>query len=119
MTHKGRASPFEYGCPNRLLSPKKAFNFAIFVMSAVAGQQLVNMKRGPRWMQLPTWVINLLFATAIRAGRTRLGEVDVNLDDATDDRTAASIIRDLMLLQGQSPISDKEYEAKFVMKELI
>lgn len=44
------------------------------------------------------------------------GEVDVNSTDATDDRVRASIVRGLMLLQGQSPLDSHQYDAKFVMK---
>jgi hypothetical protein len=49
----------------------------------------------------------------------RQGEVDVNPTDATDNRVTASIIRDLMQLQGTSPMTGHSYHAKFVMREAV
>jgi hypothetical protein len=47
----------------------------------------------------------------------RQGDIDEG-ETATDDRTAASIVCDLMLLQGHEPMDCNEYHARYVMREI-
>jgi len=47
----------------------------------------------------------------------RQGEIDEG-KTATDDRTAASIVCDLMALQGQEQMDCNEYHARYVMREI-
>jgi hypothetical protein len=42
----GRVSPFEYGCPNRVLSTNNAFKIVALWCWRAAGQQSVNIESG-------------------------------------------------------------------------
>jgi hypothetical protein len=44
----------------------------------------------------------------------KLGEIDEHDDGTTDMRSAFSIIKDLARLQGLEPISDSDYEGRYI-----